>query len=117
MTLIPDKGGRSEELLRDYFLESGFFAVRAVPVMFEGIDVSDIDIWLYIRPSPISRERVNVDAKNKATPKALERILWAKGLQSILGLERCIVATTDKRLAIKKYGAQHDVLVLDGSFL
>jgi hypothetical protein len=35
----------------------------------------------------------------------------------VLGLERCIVATTDKRPAVKEYGVQHDVLVLDGSFL
>jgi len=117
MALHSDKGSKAEELLRDYFLDSGFFAVRAVPVMYEGVDITDLDIWLYLRPSPISRERVSVDAKNKSTPKALERILWAKGLQTILGLERCIVATTDKRPSVKQYGVQHDVLVLDGSFL
>lgn len=113
----PDKGGRTEELLREYFLASGFFAVRDVPVTHAGIDITDIDIWLYLRPSPVGRERVNVDAKYKATPKALERILWAKGLQTILGLERCIIATTDRRPAVKEYGLQHDVLVLDGVFI
>jgi hypothetical protein len=113
----PDKGGRTEELLREYFLANGFFAVRGVPVTYAGLDITDVDIWLYLRPSPIGRERVNVDAKNKATPRAMERVLWAKGLQAVLGLERCIVATTDKRLAVKEYGVQHDVLVLDGSFL
>ena len=112
-----DKGGRAEELLREYFLTSGFFAVRGVPVTHAGIDITDVDIWLYLRPSPVGRERVNVDAKYKATPKALERILWAKGLQAILGLERCIVATTERRPAVKEYGIQHDVLVLDGVFL
>lgn len=113
----PDRGGKTEELLRQYFLASGFFAVRGVPVTHAGIDITDIDIWLYLRPSPVGRERVNVDAKYKATPKALERILWAKGLQAILGLERCIVATTDRRPAVKEYGIEHDVLVLDGIFI
>jgi hypothetical protein len=113
----PDKGGKMEELLREYFLDLGFFAVRGVPVTHAGIDITDVDIWLYLRPSPVGRERVNVDAKYKATPKALERILWAKGLQAVLGLERCIVATADKRPAVKDYGLQHDVLVLDGDFI
>jgi hypothetical protein len=113
----PDKGGRTEELLREYFQASGFFAVRGVPVTHAGIDITDVDIWLYLRPSPVGRERVNVDAKYKATPKALERILWAKGLQAILGLERCIVATADKRPTVKEYGLLHNVLVLDGAFI
>jgi hypothetical protein len=113
----PDKGGKTEELLRQYFLASGFFAVRGVPVTHAGIDITDVDIWLYLRSSPVGRERVNVDAKYKATPKALERILWAKGLQAILGLERCIVATTDRRPAVKEYGIKHGVLVLDGVFI
>jgi hypothetical protein len=47
----------------------------------------------------------------------MERILWAKGLQQILGLEASIVATTDSRPIVKTYGLEHDVLVLDGSFL
>src|SRR5262249_5063423 len=81
------------------------------------IDITDVDLWLYLRPSPLTRERVNVDAKNRSTPKAMERILWARGLQAILGLESCIVATTDHRPIVKEFGHRHGVLVLDGTFL
>lgn len=65
----------------------------------------------------MSRERVNVDIKNKKTPQALERIFWAKGLQTVLGLDSCVVATTDGRPDVRDFGLQHDVKVLDGKFL
>ncbi len=113
----PDKGGRTEELLRAYFLAGGYFAVRGVPLHFGDTEVTDIDVWLYLRPSPLGRERVNVDAKDKSKPKALERILWAKGMQSALGLERAAIVTTDKRPLVLEFGTQHDVLVFDGNFL
>ena len=113
----PDKGGRTEELLREYFLRAGYFAVRGVPLNFDDLEVTDVDVWLYLRPSSLGRERVNVDAKDKGKPKALERVLWAKGLQSTLGLERAVVATTDKRSAVRQFGNKHGVLVLDGHFI
>lgn len=112
-----DKGGRTEEQLRRYFISAGYYAVRGVPVSYGDVDITDIDLWLYLRPSALSRERVNVDAKNRSSPKAMERILWARGLQTILGLESCIVATTDQRPVVKAFGLQHGVLVLDGAFL
>jgi len=113
----PDKGGRTEEALREYFLKAGYYAARGVPFVYGDTDVTDVDIWLYIRPSPLGRERVSVDAKDRGKPKALERILWAKGLQAILGFERCIVATTDRRPVVRKFGDQNNVLVLDGNML
>jgi len=78
---------------------------------------TDVDLWLYARNSPLSRERVNVDIKNKKTPQALERIFWTKGLQTVLGLDSCVVATTDSRPDVRDFGLQHDVKVLDGKFL
>jgi len=117
MASEPDIGGRAEEVLREYFLATGYFVVRGLKLAYGGADVTDLDLWLYLRPSPLARERVNVDAKYKQTPKALERVMWAKGVQTILGLERCIVATTDKRPLVKEFGERHGVLVLDGHFL
>lgn len=116
-TREPDVGGRMEELLREYFIGAGYFAVRGIKLRYADADVTDIDLWLYSRLSSIARERVNVDAKYKQTPKALERVLWAKGAQAIIGAERCIVATTDKRPLVKEFGKEHGVLVLDGHFL
>lgn len=117
MKRLPDKGGRAEEALREYFLKAGYYAVRGVPYVYDHSEVTDVDIWLYIRPSPLGRERISVDSKDRGKPKALERILWAKGLQATLGLERCIVATTDKRPLVRRFGQEHDVLVLDGDML
>jgi hypothetical protein len=114
---VTDRGGRTEEDLREYFLRSGYFAVRGIPVEYAGIDVTDVDVWLYLRPSPLGRERINVDVKDRRKPNAMERILFAKGLQDVLGLERAVVATTDKRPAVKTFGDTHGVLVLDGTFL
>ncbi|ELD3229949.1 TPA: hypothetical protein ACK0K3_003199 [Enterobacter hormaechei] len=111
------KGERAEELLRKYFLSIGYYVLRAVEFKYHGFDITDIDLWLYSRPSPISRERTNVDIKMKKQPQALERVLWTKGLQKVLNLEKCIVATTDKRPDVTEFGIEHDVLILDGNFL
>lgn len=111
------KGFRMEELLRCYFLKAGYYAVRGVPFVYEGFDVTDVDIWLYGRTSPVSREIIIVDCKNKKTPQALERIFWAKGLADALKASRAIVATTDTRPEVKAFGKQVDILILDGKFL
>jgi hypothetical protein len=111
------KGPAAEEALRNYFLGSGYFAVRGCKFRFNQFDVTDIDLWLYSKTSPLGRDRLNVDIKNKRTPQALERIFWAKGLQSVLELDGCIVATTDVRPDVREFGLQHHVTVLDGRFL
>jgi len=89
----------------------------AVPFVYEGFDVTDVDIWLYDRPSSVSRHRIIVDIKNKKTPQVIERIFWTKGLKEVLGVEQAIVATTDKRTAVSDFGKEQDILILDGAFL
>jgi hypothetical protein len=111
------KGLQLEESLRNYFLELGYYVARGVCYKYQNIDVTDIDLWLYSRPSSLSRERINVDIKNKRTPQAIERVLWTKGLQQTLNFDKCIVATTDKREAVRSFGKEHNVIILDGSFL
>ncbi|GJL63970.1 MAG: hypothetical protein NPIRA04_26240 [Nitrospirales bacterium] len=111
------KGQDAEEALRAYFLSIGYFAVRSIPFIYRGFEVTDIDLWLYSKPSPITRERVNVDIKRKNTPKALERVFWTRGVKDVLALDRCIVATTDKRMETPNFGTRHGVAVLGGGFL
>lgn len=117
MSEKPLKGAAAEEALRNYFLSIGFFVVRGCLFKFNQFDVTDVDLWLYGKSSALSRERLNVDIKNKKTPQALERIFWAKGLQQVLGMDGCIVATTDQRPDVREFGLMHQVKVLDGSFL
>ncbi len=111
------KGELAEEKLRLYFLSLGYFVVRSIKAEFKGFDVTDVDLFLYSRPSPISRERTNVDVKMKQRPQALERVFWTKGLKEVLDLEKCIVATTDRRGHVGEFGAKNEVLVLDGNFM
>ncbi|MGF1718265.1 hypothetical protein L4D08_25750 [Photobacterium chitinilyticum] len=111
------KGELAEERLRLYFLNLGYFVIRSIKAEYKGFDVTDVDLFLYSRPSPISRERTNVDVKMKQRPQALERVFWTKGLKEVLNLEKCIVATTDKRSHVAEFGAKNDVLVLDGNFM
>jgi hypothetical protein len=111
------KGELMEEKLRLYFLNSGYFVVRGAKYNHKNHEITDIDILLYGRLSSLTRERINVDLKNKKSPKAFERILWAKGLQELLHFENCIVATMDNRDIIREYGRKHKVIVLDGNFL
>lgn len=111
------KGFEMEEQLRNYFMQSGYFVVRGVPFVYEGFDVTDIDLWLYSRESSLTRNITIVDVKNKKTPQAIERIFWAKGLAKAVSANNVIVATTDKRKEVKDFGSDLDVLVLDGVFL
>ncbi|MBL0939303.1 MAG: hypothetical protein IBJ03_10425 [Gemmatimonadaceae bacterium] len=111
------KGAAAEEMLRNYFLSLGYYVARGCKFVYHGFDVTDVDLFLYARSSPLSRERICVDIKNKKTPQALERIFWVKGVQSILQLDSSIVATTDTRPDVREFGLRHDVRVLDGTFL
>ncbi len=76
-----NKGYRMEESLRSYFLKTGYYVVRDVPFVYGGFDITDIDLWLYGRASSVSREITIVDAKNRRTPQAMERIFWVQGLR------------------------------------
>ncbi len=90
---------------------------RDVPLKYKGIDVTDIDIWLYMKASSISRERTCVDIKNRKTPQAMERVLWTKGMMEILNSERAIVVTSDNRKVIRDYGIASNITVLHGEFV
>ncbi|MEZ8844592.1 hypothetical protein AB6E06_23455 [Vibrio splendidus] len=111
------KGFEMEELLKSYFIQSGYYVARGVPFEYEGFDVTDIDLWLYSRASSATRNVTIVDIKNKKTPQAIERIFWAKGLAHAVKADNVIVATTDKRKEVKDFGKDLNVLVLDGVFL
>ena len=117
MTIELGKGEIAEEALRNYFIEQGYFVVRSLPFAYNQIDITDIDLWLYQKASTFTRERTNVDSKNKTTPKAFERIIWAKGLQVTLGLEKSIVATTSTKKEARDFGLANDVIIIDGSLL
>src|SRR5665648_117236 len=111
------KGELMEEKLRTYFLNNGYYVARGVKYNFEGNEITDIDLFLYGRVSSLSRIRTNVDIKNKKSPKAFERILWAKGLQELLDFDNCVDATTDKKDVLRKFGLKHNTIILDGNFL
>ncbi len=111
------KGYQLEELLRAYFLRSGMYVVRGVPLQFEGDDLTDIDLWLYERPTGSSRRRQIVDIKSKLKPKAIERLFWTKGLFDLLKVDDAYVATTDNRPKLKDISTQLGISVIDGTDL
>jgi hypothetical protein len=113
---IP-KGFEMEEALRSYFLQNGYYVSRGVPFRYDNFDITDIDLWLYHRTSPFSREVSIVDIKNKKTPQAIERIFWAQGLKTAIKANNAIVATTDRRREVTDFGRDLGIVVLDGSFL
>lgn len=115
--IVLYKGERMEENLRDYFLRSGYYVVRGIKYKYKKFDITDVDLFLYGKNSSLSREKINVDIKNKKSPKALERILWTKGLQVLLNFDKCIVATTERKDEIREFAKLHDIILLDGSFL
>ena len=111
------KGPLLEEVLRDYFLRAGYFVVRGVPYRIDGNDLTDIDLWLYERPTGSARRRQIVDAKAKSKPKTVERLLWTKGLAEALDVNGAYVATTDTRPIIRKIAKKINILIFDGKDL
>ncbi len=112
-----NKGLVLEESLRKYFLNLGYYVLRGVKFRYHSFVITDVDLWLYSKPSILARQRTNVDIKNKKTPQAIERIFWTKGLNEVLGLENCIIVTTDSRPDVREFGLLNHITVIDGSFL
>jgi hypothetical protein len=117
MSVELRKGEFSEEVIRNYFLELGYFVIRSAKFHYQDYDITDIDLFLYSKSTPFTRERVNVDIKNKKTPQAIERVFWTRGLRDTLGFDKCIVVTTETRPDVVSFGKDNDVIVLDGNFL
>lgn len=117
MTTQTSKGYKAEEDLRAYFLSLGYFVLRGVKLKREGHDFTDIDLLLFGKMSPLTRERINVDIKNKKTPQAPERIFFANGIKNTLGYDHCVVATTAVSPIIQAFAEKHDVIFLNGDFL
>jgi hypothetical protein len=111
------KGFLAEEALRCYFRSIGYFAIRGIPLVYKKIEVSDVDLWLYVKTTSLTSERSCVDVKSKRSPQALERVVWAKGVKEILRIDRALVVTTDNRPEIRDFGTENGVDVLQGDFL
>ncbi len=111
------KGLVAEEALRGYFRNAGYFVVRGIPLVYKRYDVTDVDLWLYVKASSIAAERACVDVKRRKTPQAMERVLWTCGLKEVLGVDRAIVVTSDNRSETRDFGAAHGVGILQGEFL
>ena len=111
------KGERIEEVMREYFLSIGYFVIRGAKFRYKEFDVTDVDLFLYSKSSPLSRQRSIVDIKRKKTPQAIERIFWTKGLQMVLEIDNSMVVTTDNRPDVVEFGRKNGVTVFDGSFV
>jgi hypothetical protein len=113
----PAKGAVLEEVLRAYFLRAGFFVIRGVPFRFADEDLTDVDLWLYERPTGTSRRVQICDIKYKQRPKAVERIFWTSGLAEALEVDGAYVATTDKRKSLRSVAEKRDLQLIDGTDL
>ncbi|MFF9385853.1 hypothetical protein ACF1A3_35895, partial [Streptomyces globisporus] len=109
------KGYKTEETVRGYFLRAGFFVVRSVPLKHNGDDLTDIDLWIYERSGTLARRRTIIDIKDKARPQAAERLFFVKGLAELLQVDGAGVATTDNRRSLRDLARTHGMLWLDGA--
>jgi hypothetical protein len=100
---------------RAYFLRAGFFVIRGVPFRFADEDLTDVDLWLYERPTGTSRRVQICDVKYKQRPKAVERIFWTSGLADALNVDGAYVATTDKRQSLRAIADRLDLQLIDGA--
>lgn len=111
------KGPALEEILRLYFLRAGFFVIRGVPFRFADEDATDVDLWLYERPTGTSRRVQICDIKYKQRPKAVERLFWTKGLAMALEVDGAYVATTSGRRALQSIARKLGLQLIDGNDL
>lgn len=109
------KGAVLEEVLRAYFIRAGFFVIRGVPFRFADEDLTDVDLWLYERPTGTSRRVQICDIKYKQRPKAVERIFWTRGLVDALDVDGAYVATTDKRRSLRTVADKLNLQLIDGT--
>jgi hypothetical protein len=112
---LLDKGAVLEEVLRAYFLRAGFFVIRGVPFRFADEDLTNVDLWLYERPTGTSRRVQVCDIKYKQRPKAVERIFWTSGLRDALEVDGAYVATTDKRRSLRSVAEKLNLQLIDGT--
>ncbi|RWC38432.1 MAG: hypothetical protein EOS28_29900 [Mesorhizobium sp.] len=59
------KGLKTEELVRAYFLRAGFFVMRGIKLRHDGVELTDIDMWVYERSATLARRRTIIDIKDK----------------------------------------------------
>ncbi|MEO1566205.1 MAG: hypothetical protein AAFR92_08705 [Pseudomonadota bacterium] len=108
------KGIKTEELVRRYFLQAGFYVCRGMTLSYDGDDITDIDVWIYERSATLARRRIIIDIKDKAKPQAAERMLFVLGLAQLIGVEGGGVATTDKRKGLRELARKQKLLWIDG---
>lgn len=111
------KGLETEELVRAYFLRAGFFVMRGIKLRHSGVDLTDIDMWVYERSATLARRRTIIDIKDKKTPQAAERLFFVKGVAEVISVEGAGVATTDNRPLLRELAHKHGVLWIDGTDL
>ena len=111
------KGPMLEEVVRTYFAEQGYFALRSVAYLHAGQQVTDIDVWIYRRHTTGIRTKGIVDVKNKRSPKAFERILWTRGLQLALNYDHALVATASNNPLVNAFAHGHGVDVISRQYL
>jgi hypothetical protein len=112
-----EKGLKTEELVRAYFLRAGFFVIRGIKLRYGGDDSTDIDLWVYERSATLARRRTIIDIKDKTRPQAAERLFFIKGLASVIAVEGAGVATSDDRPLLRELGRKHGLLWIDGADL
>jgi len=110
-----NKGAGLEEVLRAYFLRSGFFVIRGVPFRLAEEDLTDVDLWLYERPTGTARRVQVCDIKYKQRPRAVERIFWTRGVAEALDADGAYVATTDRRIGLRPLAEKLNVQLIDGN--
>jgi hypothetical protein len=111
------KGLKTEELVRAYFLRAGFFVMRGIKLRYDGLELTDIDIWVYERSATLARRRTIIDIKDKRSPQAAERLFFVKGVANVISVEGAGVATTDNRPVLRELARKHGVLWIDGADL
>ena len=70
-----ETGNTLEESVRHFFLSEGFYVVRGILLTIDTDTITDIDLLLFKKISPLVRNKANVDIRFRKRPQTFERRL------------------------------------------
>ncbi|MCG6146591.1 hypothetical protein [Leptospira bandrabouensis] len=112
MNKNKEKGNILEESIRHFFLSEGFYVVRGIILSIDTDTITDIDLLLFKKISPLVRNKANVDIRNRKRPQTFERMLWTSGIKSLLGYDNCYLVSTEARPSMFRFAKNHGISLI-----
>ena len=110
-------GSEFEYLVATYFQLQGYLVRKGLLYYENHSAITEIDIYAIKFIRPFLSNTVVCDCKDKAKPKPVERILWAKGIGEFLNADNIFVALPKVSWEIINFASKKNIKVLTKDML